>query len=103
MLFSTGASHVIHQMNPCFRSVPFCYYILLVSWVQMVQTPLHIAASLNRVEIMKYLLDWAGPGKVELEAKNVVCGSNRPLNVSKSDDPVIFILYFCIFLPTAVW
>ncbi|KAL6511350.1 hypothetical protein OROHE_020432 [Orobanche hederae] len=37
---------------------------------KMVQTPLHIAASLNRVEIVKYLLEWKGPGRVELEAKN---------------------------------
>ncbi|KAL8040553.1 hypothetical protein ABFX02_10G106100 [Erythranthe guttata] len=37
----------------------------------MVQTPLHIAASVNKIEIMKYLLNWEGPGKVELEAKNV--------------------------------
>lgn len=39
----------------------------------MVQTPLHIAASLNRVEIVRYLLEWKGPGRVELEAKNFVC------------------------------
>ncbi|PIN13659.1 26S proteasome regulatory complex, subunit PSMD10 [Handroanthus impetiginosus] len=38
--------------------------------IHMVQTPLHVAAGLNRVEIVKYLLDWGGPGKVELEAKN---------------------------------
>ncbi|KAL8040550.1 hypothetical protein ABFX02_10G105900 [Erythranthe guttata] len=36
----------------------------------MLETPLHIAASVNKVEIIKYLLDWEGPGKVELEAKN---------------------------------
>ncbi|KAL9154264.1 hypothetical protein ABFS82_10G103700 [Erythranthe guttata] len=36
----------------------------------MLQTPLHIAAGANKVEIIKYLLDWEGPGKVELEAKN---------------------------------
>ncbi|KAK4384140.1 hypothetical protein Sango_3087900 [Sesamum angolense] len=46
----------------------------------MAQTPLHVAASLNRVEIVKYLLDWGGPGKVELEAKNVY--GETPLHVA---------------------
>ncbi|GFP90181.1 stage v sporulation protein k [Phtheirospermum japonicum] len=46
----------------------------------MVQTPLHIAAGLNRVEIVKYLLEWKGPGKVELEAKNVY--GETPLHVA---------------------
>ncbi|CAA0829181.1 AAA-type ATPase family protein / ankyrin repeat family protein [Striga hermonthica] len=36
-----------------------------------VQTPLHVASGHNKFEIVKYLLDWRGPGKVELEAKNV--------------------------------
>ncbi|GER25126.1 ankyrin repeat domain-containing protein [Striga asiatica] len=36
-----------------------------------VQTPLHVASGHNKLEIVKYLLDWRGPGKVELEAKNV--------------------------------
>ncbi|PIN01919.1 hypothetical protein CDL12_25569 [Handroanthus impetiginosus] len=39
--------------------------------ILMLQTPLHIAAGLNRVDMVKYLLNWKGPGKVELEAKNV--------------------------------
>ncbi|CAI9782538.1 unnamed protein product [Fraxinus pennsylvanica] len=39
--------------------------------VFLAQTPLHISADNNKVEIVKYLLDWKGPGKVELEAKNV--------------------------------
>lgn len=47
--------------------------LFLISPMQLMQTPLHIAASHNRVDMMKYLLDWAGPVKVELEAKNVVC------------------------------
>ncbi|XP_015898317.3 uncharacterized protein LOC107431824 [Ziziphus jujuba] len=37
----------------------------------MVQTPLHISAGYNRAEIVKFLLDWPGPEKVELEAKNM--------------------------------
>ncbi|XP_020553327.1 uncharacterized protein LOC105173814 isoform X2 [Sesamum indicum] len=45
-----------------------------------VLTPLHVAAGLNRVEIAKYLLDWEGPGKVELEAKNVY--GETPLHVA---------------------
>jgi len=38
----------------------------------MAQTPLHVAAGYNNVEIVKLLLDWKGPEKVELEAKNMV-------------------------------
>ncbi|XP_010688204.2 uncharacterized protein LOC104902203 [Beta vulgaris subsp. vulgaris] len=37
----------------------------------MVQTPLHVAAGYNNVEIVKVLLDWKGVEKVELEAKNM--------------------------------
>ncbi|GAB2219760.1 hypothetical protein Droror1_Dr00007397 [Drosera rotundifolia] len=35
------------------------------------QTPLHVAAGDNGVEIVQFLLDWRGPGELELEAKNV--------------------------------
>ncbi|GMH13680.1 hypothetical protein Nepgr_015521 [Nepenthes gracilis] len=37
----------------------------------MAQTPLHVSAGCNNVEIVWFLLDWGGPGKVELEAKNM--------------------------------
>ncbi|KAA8534979.1 hypothetical protein F0562_029982 [Nyssa sinensis] len=37
----------------------------------MAQTPVHVSAAYNHVEIVKYLLDWQGPEKVELEAKNM--------------------------------
>ncbi|XP_065850510.1 protein CfxQ homolog [Euphorbia lathyris] len=37
----------------------------------MVQTPLHVSAGNNRAEIVKFLLDWQGEEKVELEAKNM--------------------------------
>ncbi|KAK4479132.1 hypothetical protein RD792_014643, partial [Penstemon davidsonii] len=37
---------------------------------ELTQTPLHIAAGHNKVEIVKYLLDWRGPETLELEAKN---------------------------------
>lgn len=37
----------------------------------MTQTPLHVAAGYNSVEIVKFLLDWRGPEKIELEAKNM--------------------------------
>ncbi|XP_057787184.1 uncharacterized protein LOC131004506 isoform X2 [Salvia miltiorrhiza] len=40
-------------------------------WMQLIQTPLHIAASQNKADIMKYLLEWSGAVKVELEANNV--------------------------------
>lgn len=49
----------------------------------MIQTPLHIAASQNRVEIMKYLLEWTGPWKVELEAKNIVRYNQTEPNQTK--------------------
>lgn len=41
----------------------------------MVQTPLHVAAGYNNVEILKFLLGWSGPEKVEMEAKNMVCAA----------------------------
>ncbi|KAK4479161.1 hypothetical protein RD792_014672 [Penstemon davidsonii] len=37
----------------------------------MVQTPLHVSAGYNSIEIVKLLLDWQGPEKVELEAQNM--------------------------------
>ncbi|KAJ1419396.1 P-loop containing nucleoside triphosphate hydrolase [Sesbania bispinosa] len=37
----------------------------------MSQTPLHVSAGHNRAEIVKFLLDWQGPDRVELEAKNM--------------------------------
>lgn len=38
----------------------------------MAQTPLHVSSGYNNVEIVKFLLNWQGPEKVELEAKNMV-------------------------------
>ncbi|MCO5546790.1 hypothetical protein L7F22_000226 [Adiantum nelumboides] len=37
----------------------------------MSQTPLHVAAASNRVEIVKFLLEWEGLEKPEVEAKNM--------------------------------
>ncbi|XP_020599818.1 uncharacterized protein LOC110039180 isoform X1 [Phalaenopsis equestris] len=37
----------------------------------MAQTPLHLAAGYNKCDIIKYLLEWRGPVKVEMEAKNM--------------------------------
>ncbi|KAM1389701.1 hypothetical protein ACFX13_018043 [Malus domestica] len=37
----------------------------------MQQTPLHVSAGYNRGDMVKFLLDWQGPGEVELEAKNM--------------------------------
>ncbi|KAF8407047.1 hypothetical protein HHK36_006172 [Tetracentron sinense] len=37
----------------------------------MVQTPLHVSAGYNNTEIVKFLLNWRGSEKVELEAKNM--------------------------------
>jgi len=53
----------------------FSLYSLQFIWVQMVQTPLHVAAGYNNVEILKFLLGWSGPEKVEMEAKNMVCAA----------------------------
>lgn len=39
----------------------------------MANTPLHVAAGHNSVEVVKFLLNMAGPETVELEAKNMVC------------------------------
>lgn len=41
--------------------------------MQMANTPLHVAAGHNSVEVVKFLLNMAGPETVELEAKNMVC------------------------------
>ncbi|KAG6772091.1 hypothetical protein POTOM_023487 [Populus tomentosa] len=37
----------------------------------MAQTPLHVSAGYNRSEIIKFLLDWQGAEKVELEPRNM--------------------------------
>ncbi|KAL5835973.1 hypothetical protein ACOSQ4_015470 [Xanthoceras sorbifolium] len=37
----------------------------------MSQTPLHVAAGYNKAEIVKFLLEWQGTEKVELEAQNM--------------------------------
>ncbi|KAH6818260.1 AAA-type ATPase family protein / ankyrin repeat family protein [Perilla frutescens var. frutescens] len=63
--------------------------------MQLIQTPLHIAASHNRVDMMKYLVDWAGPGKVELEAKNVY--GESPLHEAAKNgcnDAVLLLLQY---------
>lgn len=38
----------------------------------MYHTPLHVSAGNGNVDIVKYLLDWSGSDKVELEAMNTV-------------------------------
>ncbi|TYH93196.1 hypothetical protein ES332_A13G236400v1 [Gossypium tomentosum] len=37
----------------------------------MAQTLLHVSAGYDRVDIVKFLLDWQGPEKIEMEAKNM--------------------------------
>ncbi|MBA0874858.1 hypothetical protein Goshw_023120 [Gossypium schwendimanii] len=37
----------------------------------MAQTPLHVSAGYDTVDIVKFLLDWQGPEKIEMEAKNM--------------------------------
>ena len=41
----------------------------------MTETPLHKAAANNHVEVMRFLLEWKGEEKPELEAKNMVLQS----------------------------
>lgn len=40
--------------------------------LQMSETPLHKAAANNHTEVMRFLLDWKGEEKPELESKNMV-------------------------------
>lgn len=44
----------------------------------MTEVPLHKAAANNHVDVLKYLLEWNGAEKPELEARNMV--SIRPSN-----------------------
>ncbi|KAJ7969610.1 AAA-type ATPase family protein / ankyrin repeat family protein [Quillaja saponaria] len=37
----------------------------------MAHTPLHVSSGHNRAEIVKFILDWQGPDKAELEANNM--------------------------------
>ena len=50
----------------------YIHYSLVWLSKQMAQTPLHVSAGYNNVEIVKFLLGWQEPEKVELEAKNMV-------------------------------
>lgn len=47
--------------------------LFVMLWMQLAQTPLHVAAGNNKVEVVKFLLEFTGPEKIELEAKNMVC------------------------------
>jgi len=51
-----------------------CAILLIFSlkYLQMCQTPLHVAAGYNNTEIVKFLLNWQGTEMVDLEAKNMV-------------------------------
>jgi hypothetical protein len=40
--------------------------------MQMAHTPLHVSAGNNRTDIVKFLLEWQGPERIEIEAKNMV-------------------------------
>ncbi|XVF88542.1 hypothetical protein PTKIN_Ptkin19aG0058900 [Pterospermum kingtungense] len=73
------------ELNPCSRyayaSVCTCkwnlfhlIFGLLISFgyeMQMAQTPLHVSAGYDRAEIIKFLFEWQGPEKAELEARNM--------------------------------
>ncbi|KAL0333865.1 UNVERIFIED_CONTAM: protein CbbX [Sesamum angustifolium] len=55
-------------------------FLLNERTILTVQTPLHISSGQNRVEIVKYLLEWIGPQELELEAQNVY--GETPLHVA---------------------
>ncbi|KAF9680515.1 hypothetical protein SADUNF_Sadunf06G0129400 [Salix dunnii] len=55
-----GNPYLLHERNPV-----------------MAKTPLHVSASYNRAEIIKYLLDWQGAEKVELEPRNMLGGGSK--------------------------
>lgn len=60
----------------------------------MAQTPLHVAAGNNRADIVKFLLDFPGSEKVELEAQNMV--SHSAINFSLcvlSESSLVYIDY----------
>ncbi|XP_044511192.1 ribulose bisphosphate carboxylase/oxygenase activase, chloroplastic-like [Mangifera indica] len=46
----------------------------------MLETPLHLSAGNNKTEIVKFLLEWKGDDKVDLEAKNMY--GETPLHVA---------------------
>ncbi|XP_031280606.1 uncharacterized protein LOC116139073 isoform X1 [Pistacia vera] len=46
----------------------------------MLETPLHLSAGNNKTKIVKFLLEWKGDDKVDLEAKNM-CGET-PLHLA---------------------
>ncbi|KAJ0097972.1 hypothetical protein Patl1_27424 [Pistacia atlantica] len=49
----------------------------------MLETPLHVSASNNKTEIVKFLLEWKGDDKVDLEAKNAY--GETPLHVAATN------------------
>ncbi|KAJ0097518.1 hypothetical protein Patl1_27408 [Pistacia atlantica] len=49
----------------------------------MLETPLHVSASNNKTEIVKFLLEWKGDEKVDLEAKNMY--GETPLHVASKN------------------
>jgi len=82
-------AHGIHKMTLLFyHHYPFrqfsCSDTCLAWALQIAQTPLHVAAAHNKKEIVKFLLNWQGPEKLELEAKNMVNwkAANSAFNIS---------------------
>lgn len=40
--------------------------------MQLLHTPLHVSCGHNKVEVIKFLLEWQGPEKVKVDAVNMV-------------------------------
>ncbi|URE44823.1 N-(5'-phosphoribosyl)anthranilate isomerase [Musa troglodytarum] len=59
------------QENPSLLNARNAVVLKPLSMISMAQTPLHVAAGYNNTSIVKFLLEWKGPEKVELEAKNM--------------------------------
>lgn len=64
--------HLVHGSELLVSSLKPSVIRLSTHQMQMAQTPLHVASAGNKVDIVKFLLNWRGSEKVELEARNMV-------------------------------
>ncbi|PKA54456.1 Protein cfxQ like [Apostasia shenzhenica] len=66
LLFFPFSCLLLARLTVC-SSCSSCFFVI----IGMAQTPLHVAAGYNEVDVVNYLLQWKGPEKVELESKNM--------------------------------